>query len=50
MHEGPLKVHGAESSSLSQLMDGQQRIETLLPVFACRKTCEIQIASKDPIL
>ena len=23
-------------------MDGQQRIETLLPVFACGEACEIQ--------
>lgn len=41
MHE-PVKVYEAESASLSQLMDGQQRIETLLPVFACGKACEIQ--------
>lgn len=46
MHEGPLKVHGAESSSLSQLMDGQQRIETLLPVFACRKPAKYRVRER----
>lgn len=34
MHEGPLKVHGAEADALLVLMNGQQRIEILLPVFA----------------
>lgn len=42
MHEGPLKVHGAEADALLVLMNGQPSRETWLPVFACRKACKIQ--------
>lgn len=34
MHEGPLKVHGAEADALLVLMNGQPSRETWLPVFA----------------
>ncbi len=33
-------------ASLSQLMDGQQRIETLLPVFACRKPAKYRVRER----
>lgn len=34
----PVKAHETEISGLSQLMDGQQRIETLLLVFCVRES------------
>lgn len=34
MHESPVKLYEAAADALFVLMNGQQRIETLLPVFA----------------
>lgn len=46
MHESPVKLCGAAADALFVLMNGQQRIETLLPVFACRKPAKYRVRER----